>query len=371
MKVEKIKRKKGIRYRSRFMVNYRSFKSPWSDSEKDAKEWAIRKQSEILAGQENFGAPLPLEDFAKLWFEKHVDANKVYSSGLRDKQVLRRHVLPILGRIKLTNLKTSQIEFLLSDIKREGAIKPKTINNLLGTIKKMLNDAVRWGYLHHNPAQHIKPMKVVTAEVKVFFDSELSLLLPYLKDFHPSEYQLVVFALNTGCRLGECLALLWNKVDLTKAIATIDATYEGKERRIVARTKGKRFRKVPLNQPSLGVLRELHLAMGERSDSPIFTQVDYNYLTHEKFKRILNECGLHNAIERGATFHTLRHTFASEFMRQGGSLYDLQHILGHSSITQTEKYSHFAPDHLAGLTSRVSFAAHQGEVIPLTRQKLG
>ena len=45
-------------------------------------------------------------------------------------------------------------------------------------------------------------------------------------------------------------------------------------------------------------------------------------------------------------FHDLRHTFASWFMMRGGDLYALQQILGHASITQTERYAHLAPDHL-------------------------
>lgn len=53
-----------------------------------------------------------------------------------------------------------------------------------------------------------------------------------------------------------------------------------------------------------------------------------------------------DALARGATVHTLRHTFASEFMRTGGRLADLQLLLGHSTVQQTEKYVHFAPDYV-------------------------
>lgn len=55
------------------------------------------------------------------------------------------------------------------------------------------------------------------------------------------------------------------------------------------------------------------------------------------------------------TFHGLRHTFASNFMMSGGSIYDLQKMLGHSTIQMTEKYSHLSPDHLAGKTEILEF----------------
>ena len=75
--------------------------------------------------------------------------------------------------------------------------------------------------------------------------------------------------------------------------------------------------------------------------------------------------GLERAMARGTTFHCLRHTFASEFMRQGGNIYQLQKILGHATILMTERYAHFAPEFLAGETESVSFVAPAGQVIPI------
>jgi len=48
----------------------------------------------------------------------------------------------------------------------------------------------------------------------------------------------------------------------------------------------------------------------------------------------------------GQMTHVLHHTFASHFMMNGGNILVLQRILGHASIVDTMKYSHFAPDHL-------------------------
>ncbi|MCX6118875.1 MAG: site-specific integrase [Proteobacteria bacterium] len=367
MKIEKRKRKTCVRYRARFMMNNSEFRSSWLDSEKLAKDWASQKRTEILAGQVNTGVAMPLSMFAALWIEKHVEPNKEHSAGMRDKQVLRRHVLPKLGHVKLRSLNTQQIEFLLADIKRSGLIKPKTINNLLGTVKKMLNDAVRWGMIQHNPASAIRPLKIQRQEVTTFTSEETRVLLGHTHQHFIEEYRLIVFALNTGCRLGECLGLDWSKVDLQQGTALIDSIFDGSLRKVVMRTKGKKFRKIPLNESICKVLREMALD-GRKAESPlIFSRIDYEYLSHEKFKRILKSAGLEMALSRRATFHSLRHTFASEFMRQSGNLYDLQHILGHSTITQTEKYAHFAPSHMFGLTNRVTFAAPVSNLIAMTK----
>jgi integrase len=54
-------------------------------------------------------------------------------------------------------------------------------------------------------------------------------------------------------------------------------------------------------------------------------------------------------------FHDLRHTFASNFLMGGGNIYDLQKILGHSTIQMTERYLHLVPSHLKGKTEVLGF----------------
>ncbi len=56
-------------------------------------------------------------------------------------------------------------------------------------------------------------------------------------------------------------------------------------------------------------------------------------------------------------FHDLRHTFASHFVMNGGSLYDLQKLLGHARFEETQRYAHLSPLHLAKAINIVSFGA--------------
>jgi len=290
----------------------------------------------------------------------------VKSAALRDEHALNL-VLPKLGAKRLRQLTTVDIEFVFSDLRRAGKQSPKTLNNYLGTVKKMLKDAVRWGFLNFSPADRLAPVKVARQEVTYFFWDEVARLLAFARAEYPDSYELLVFALNTGCRLGECLALSWSKVDFETRFAKIDATFDAAENKIVPRTKGKRFRMAPLNENVLALLRQMRLA-GRPSESPIvFSRIGYKYFSTEKFGSILKEAGLTAALERKATFHSLRHTFASEFMRTGGNLFELQHVLGHSTIQQTERYAHFAPEFLAGVTERVAFAAPEANLRTLAR----
>jgi integrase len=71
---------------------------------------------------------------------------------------------------------------------------------------------------------------------------------------------------------------------------------------------------------------------------------------HDEFKRSAHAAGV-----KEIRFHDLRHTFASHFLMGGGNIYDLQRILGHSSVQVTERYTHLMPEHLRGKTEVLGF----------------
>ncbi len=71
--------------------------------------------------------------------------------------------------------------------------------------------------------------------------------------------------------------------------------------------------------------------------------VDYGHL-YRRFHMAQKKAGF----EKRIRFHDCRHTFASQFMMNGGNLFDLQKILGHTDVKMTLRYSHFSPAHLQG-----------------------
>ena len=250
---------------------------------------------------------------------------------------------------------------------RKGTLAPKTCNNCLGTLKKILNDAVEWNKLSRNPAQSVKLLKIPQQKVEIFNQSEILQLLSASERLFPNEFELFVFALNTGCRIGECCGLKWDSVDLNRLIITIESIFDKKLDRIAKRTKGKRARLVPINPEVFDLLVRMKNEQRRTESDLVFSRCDYKKITHKTFQKILKKAGIPNEQKPRRSFHTLRHTFASEYMKNGGSLYQLQHILGHSTSKQTEQYAHFAPEWLKGETDRVSFALKKGEVIPLAR----
>ncbi|MCX6125005.1 MAG: site-specific integrase [Proteobacteria bacterium] len=224
---------------------------------------------------------------------------------------------------------------------------------------------MRWQFLSFNPADAVPRIKGQTKEVTTFTKDEMRSILVIAKNHFPEEYGFILFAVNTGCRLGECIALRWSKVDLHRRQVTISAIYDRTTNQFVERTKGKRFRKIPLNPDALAMLRTLALRRGTESSDLVFPRIKNKPMTGDKIHQIQKAAGCHDALKQGATFHTFRHTFASTFMENGGDIYKLQKVLGHSSVTQTEQYAHFAPEFLAGVTDQVSFNGDVENVVPI------
>ena len=74
-----------------------------------------------------------------------------------------------------------------------------------------------------------------------------------------------------------------------------------------------------------------------------------NHFYKDVFLQIIKDADL-----KSIGLHGLRHTFASQFMMNGGDLYELKNILGHKNISNTEIYAHLSPDYLAKSRNIVS-----------------
>jgi integrase len=158
---------------------------------------------------------------------------------------------------------------------------------------------------------------------------------------------IVLIALTTGMRIAEIFGLTWN-----------DLLY--KEELIAVRTKlkGGKVRYVPM-PPELGAeFRRYPAILGEgRIFPPEPGAKRERQRVDKSFETILDEAGVTDF-----RFHDLRHTF-SRYMMNGGGLYQLAKILGHSNIKMTERYAKFAKSHIAktGSTARVMWKMMEGE----------
>lgn len=92
----------------------------------------------------------------------------------------------------------------------------------------------------------------------------------------------------------------------------------------------------------------LSLFKNNKGNQYVFTETDGSEVkyahVYRRFCKAQGRAGVTNKI----CFHALRHTFASNYMMNGGNVFDLQKLLGHTDIKMTMRYAHFTPDHLQG-----------------------
>ncbi|MDE2490377.1 MAG: tyrosine-type recombinase/integrase [Elusimicrobia bacterium] len=268
----------------------------------------------------------------------YAKGNKTENSLARDAITLR-HFSDFIKADKLSGVSAARIEAYKAR-RRELGAKPSTLNRELNTIKAMFNKAVAWGALAANPAKSVQKVREPRKQVRFLAKDEVRALLsaaserlaPILETF-----------LLTGLRRDELAHLTWADIDFEREVVSVQAK-DGWH------PKDYEVRHIPMTERLVAVLKAR-----PRTESPyvFHTQSggahEGNILSRD-FRRLARSCGI-----KGASVHTLRHTFASHLVMGGADLYTVQKLLGHSSIKTTEIYAHLAPDYLRSAVRRLKY----------------
>jgi site-specific recombinase XerD len=159
---------------------------------------------------------------------------------------------------------------------------------------------------------------------------------------------LVLIALTAGMRIAEIFALKWN-----------DVLYREELIAVRSKLKGGKMRYVPMPSELATEIKCFPAVMGEeRIFPPKRSAKGERQRVEGSFETVLQMAGISDF-----RFHDLRHTFASWYMMNGGDLYELAKILGHSNIKMTERYAKLAKKHIAstGNTAREIWKLMGGE----------
>jgi integrase len=165
-------------------------------------------------------------------------------------------------------------------------------------------------------------------------------------------YWLFVVAMNSGMRRGELAGLCWDRVDFETGYIQITRLRD--RNGLADRTKTRNSqRRIPMSD----VVRHALMDLKAKNYHPEYVfctaygkPFDEGHI-YWYFSRSQKKAGLTQRYR----FHDLRHTFASHFVMNGGSLYDLQKLLGHARFEETQRYAHLSPGHLAKAINIVSF----------------
>lgn len=289
------------------------------------------------------GASETFREFSERWLERYCKVEKAESQWVTDESTIRIHLLPALGELRLSSLRPAQLkEFRLSlreklHPKTGKALKPKTLNNVIGTLKKMLATAVEWELLPQSPAAGLKFFEMDDQDFDYWTPEERDKFWRAARREDEAFADLCLFAAHTGLRRGEIAGLLRHQLNFEARTILVNASYCFKTEQRRVRVKTKRRATVPMNAEVIRLLRDRQLLPPE---AQVFSR---ELLRHAavRLRRLAVKVGA-----RPIRFHDLRHTFGSSLAMAGVESYTRQMLMRHRTPLMTQRYSHLAPSHL-------------------------
>lgn len=282
----------------------------------------------------------------QLWFES-VSYRKRETSLVKDAQMHRDFVSPVIGQLKVNQIKAGSFEKIVANMLKQNLSKA-SVNKVIQHFKSVFNHSFNNETISRNPSRSFKQLKVETKEMDYFFQEELDEFLSHGNDKYKGHNRVIyVFYLTlftTGMRLGEVLGLDWSCFDFQRNVIWVRQIWS--RGKLIHSTKGKKDRQIPL--PSM-LKAELLLLRNISPGARVFSNdgilpLDPSNVRNRYWNKDMDATGL-----RRIRLHDARHTYGALFMMNGGNIYELSKVLGHTSIKTTERYAHLSNAHLAGV----------------------
>ncbi|MCB2187719.1 MAG: tyrosine-type recombinase/integrase [Deltaproteobacteria bacterium] len=260
------------------------------------------------------------------------------------------------GRKKTKALGRSSLESWLSEMRRRN-YAPATIKRKLATLRAALGWLKRMRYLTDNPFQDFNPtIKFPQKLPRALSRTELRALFRQAEEdaanFPNLARQTMRLALEllfaTGLRVGELCAVRLQSIDLDGGVIRVNG-------------KGSRERQVyVVDQDTIALLRQYlrdHAANSQGTDCLLLTNRG-TAATPDFIRRSLHELARRARLDRRVTPHMLRHSAATQLLEQGVDIRYVQRLLGHSSISTTEIYTHVSNASLKASLMRADHRRH-------------
>lgn len=215
--------------------------------------------------------------------------------------------------------------------------KKSSIARKLAALRAFFKYLLREGRINANPAQLVQtptPEKHIPGILSV--DEVIAVLNAPFQDSPLGFRERAIMELfySTGIRLSELAGLNIEDIDYAQGVIKI-------------RGKGRKERIVPVGGTAITAMQIYLKRRGELSkngvisgnDNPLFLNISGKRLTTRGVARVVDMSIVHSGINRKISPHALRHSFATHMMDAGADLRAIQELLGHESLSTTQKYT--------------------------------
>ena len=250
------------------------------------------------------------------------------------------------------------VRSFLAAMTRKGLAKTSQ-GRTLSAVRSLFRFACLEGVLTANPAQGVRTPKAPKTLPRHLRPGEVENLIEAPAGDEPlvrRDRAILELLYAAGLRVSELVGLDWPDVDLKARVVRVMG-------------KGSKERMVPFGRPAAESLRrwlevweEVRAGArdGDEAD-PVFLNTFGTRLTDRSVRRVIDRWVDAAAVARGVHPHTLRHTFATHLLENGADLRAIQELLGHSSLSTTQKYTHLEVERLLSVYRDAHPRARRGQ----------
>ena len=316
----------GSRHRERRVVSH--------SSKATARRWAEDRVRHLLQhGLPQSKKEVPtFQEFAPRFMDGYARANRQKPSGIAAKEtILRVHLTPLLGPKKLDAITSEVVQGVKGHLQGKA---PKTVNNVLTVLNKMLKTAVEWDAIKQMPCT-IKALPTMKPSMGFHSEPEYERLLSVGERRGREVHLMILLAGDAGLRLGEIVALEWRDIDFeTRRLTVQRADWLG----VVSSPKGGRLRRIPLTRRLAAALKGARHLRSPR----VLCLPDGAPITRDRVIKAIRSAQRVAQTEHEGV-HVLRHTFCSHLAMRGAGARAIQEVAGHADLSTTQRYMHLSP----------------------------
>ncbi len=252
-------------------------------------------------------------------------------------------VLSSEGKVEIEKVDRIDIRKYLSFLHRKN--RKTSIARKVSALRSFFKYLVREGVIPLNPAKGVSTPKVEkTLPTTLTVDEAFRLMeSPQTicekaskgsKEKGLRDRAILELLYSSGLRVSELVGLNWRQLDLDLGIVRVMG-------------KGRKERIVPVGTKAVRALEAYLEERGtQEGNEPVFVNSLGGRLTARSVGRLMKKYARHSGIFRKASPHSLRHTFATHLLDAGADIREIQEMLGHSSLSTTQRYTHISTGRL-------------------------
>ncbi len=224
-----------------------------------------------------------------------------------------------------------------------------SVNRKLSAIKGFFDFVMHSVELPMNPFGHVRSLKHREHLPQFLSHDEVFDLIDAVLDSR--DRAILELLYSTGIRVGEAETMKCCDVDMQKGF-------------IMVTGKGSKQRYVPVGERALSAISS-YLGTRGINDSiyctePLFLNSRGNPMKSRSIRRVIYQWALQASLARHVSPHVIRHTFASHMLDAGADLRSIQEMLGHASLSTTQRYTHLSVDKLMDVYDKAHPRAKEG-----------